>query len=196
MFGSDTIHRIGRKAVLCCRKDAYRSIYRTLPAMFILWAALLTPVEAVTPQRDYWPTENWRISTPEAQGMDSAKILKVIPFIVNNLPDIQSLLVVRNGYLVFENYYGPGMPDRQDTVHSVTKSVTSALIGIARRQKLLTDLNQTLPDFFPAHFDDRTDPAKRKNRADHKFLFEPFSTFRPQPIFPGRILSADDRRDQ
>ncbi len=94
-------------------------------------------------------------------------LLKVIPFIINNLPDIQSLLVVRNGYLVFENYYGLGMPDRQDTIHSVTKSFTSALVGIARSQGMLTDLNQTLPDFFPKYYDDRTDPAKRKISLRH-----------------------------
>jgi hypothetical protein len=75
---------------------------------------------------------------PRGRRDGFAQALKVIPFIVNNLPDIQSLLMVRNGYLVFENYYGLGMPDRQDTIHSVTKSVTSALVGIARDKGLLT----------------------------------------------------------
>jgi CubicO group peptidase (beta-lactamase class C family) len=136
-------------------------------ALIVSWTAILTPTWAEPLKRDYWPTEGWRISAPEAQGMDSQKLLKVIPFIIDNLPEIQSLLVVRNGYLVFENYYGLGMPDRQDTIHSVTKSFTSALIGIARSQGMLTDLNQTLPDFFPKYYDNKTDPAKRKISLRH-----------------------------
>jgi hypothetical protein len=119
-------------------KDACQGVCHLVLVLFILWTSSLTPVWAAPPQRDYWPTVDWRISFPEAEGMDSHKLLKVIPFIVNNLPDIQSLLMVRNGYLVFENYYGLGMPNRQDTIHSVTKSVTSALVGIARDKGLLT----------------------------------------------------------
>jgi CubicO group peptidase (beta-lactamase class C family) len=144
-----------------------RCVCIPLTALIFLWAAALTPAEAKSPQRDYWPTEKWRVSTPEAEGMDSQELLKIIPFIINNLPDIQSLLVVRNGYLVFENYFGLGMPDRYNTVHSVTKSVTSALVGIARSQGMLTDLNRTMPEFFPEYFDDRTVSGKRKITLKH-----------------------------
>ena len=53
-------------------------------------------------KREYWPTNGWRISTPEMQGMDSAKLEIADEFIQNRLPDAFSLLVVRNGYLIFE----------------------------------------------------------------------------------------------
>lgn len=126
-----------------------------------------TPLSASTPNRDYWPTENWRQSNPEAQGMDSGKITKVIPFIIENLPIIQSLLVVRNGYVVFENYYGPGMPGQQNTVHSVTKSITSVLTGVAKDQGLIGDLNQPLYDILPEYYDSNIDPAKKAITLEH-----------------------------
>ena len=50
-------------------------------------------------EREYWPTAGWKTSTPEEQGMDSAKLLIADEFIQNRLPDAFSLLVVKNGYL-------------------------------------------------------------------------------------------------
>ncbi|MBT8330984.1 MAG: hypothetical protein KJP06_01525, partial [Deltaproteobacteria bacterium] len=82
-------------------------------------------------KRDYWPTNGWRTSTPEQQGIDSVKLGIAVEFIQERLPDAFSLLVIKNGYLVFEKYFGQGSQDRIAVIHSVTKSVTSALIGIA-----------------------------------------------------------------
>ena len=72
--------------------------------------------------REYWPTIEWKTSTPERQGMDSAKLRVAEAFIRERLPDAFSLLVVKNGYLVFEKYYSFGSPYQQSTVHSVTKA--------------------------------------------------------------------------
>jgi CubicO group peptidase (beta-lactamase class C family) len=112
------------------------------------------------PERDYWPTKGWRISTPNTEGMDEAQLLKAIPYIIQNNLDIRSLLVVKNGYLVFENYYAQGMPDKYTTVHSVTKSITSALIGIAHHQGILPDLDQGLGELLPRYFKDGVYPQK------------------------------------
>jgi CubicO group peptidase (beta-lactamase class C family) len=143
----------------------FACVHLLSPFLFIFFIA--SPIWASSPERDYWPTDHWRQSPPEAQGMDSEKLLRVIPFIIENLPEIQSLLVVRGGYIVFENYYGLGMPDRQKTVHSVTKSVTATLFGIAKDRGLIEDLNLTLPEFFPEYFDVTTDPRKKTISLKH-----------------------------
>ena len=98
-------------------------------------------------ERDYWPTKDWRFSTPELQGMDPAKLMIADEFIQNRLPDTFSLLVVRKGYLVFEKYYSWGSPYKYAVVHSVTKSVTSALIGMPQIRCHVCDevLRLTLP---------------------------------------------------
>ena len=77
-------------------------------------------------------------------------------------PDVKGVLVVRNGYVVFENYY-QGY-DRSDYHHvfSVTKSVTSALVGIALKEDRIENLDQRLPEFFPEHVDSGTDPRKKQ----------------------------------
>ena len=112
---------------------------------FSLFAFVTDNAVCEQPQkREYWPTDGWRSSTPEKQGMDSAKLLIADEFIHNRLPDAFSLLVIKNGYLVFEKYYSWGSPEKYAVVHSVTKSVTSALIGIALDKGYLNSVDQKL----------------------------------------------------
>jgi CubicO group peptidase (beta-lactamase class C family) len=117
--------------------------------------------------REYWPTSGWKASTPEQQGMDSAKLLIADEFIQNRLPDAFSLLVVKNGYLVFEKYYSWGSPEKIAVVHSVTKSITSALIGIALDKGYLDSVDQKLVDFFPEYVTDDLDPRIKEIRLKH-----------------------------
>lgn len=63
-------------------------------------------------------------------------------------PQISAMLVARHGYIVFERYYADYEPGSYFHVASVTKSVTSALIGIAFRDGLLESVDQPLADFF------------------------------------------------
>jgi CubicO group peptidase (beta-lactamase class C family) len=118
-------------------------------------------------KRDYWPTGDWKASAPEQQGMDSAKLLIADEFIQNRLPDAFSLLVVRNGYLVFEKYYSWGSPEKIAVVHSVTKSVTSALIGIALDKGYLDSVDQKLIDFFPEYASGDLDPRIKEINLKH-----------------------------
>ena len=118
-------------------------------------------------KREYWPTNDWRTSIPEAQGMDSAKLMIADEFIQNRLPDAFSLLIVRNGYLVFEKYYRWGSPEKYAVVHSVTKSVTSALIGIALGKGYLNGVDQKLVEFFPEYITGDLDPRKKELTLKH-----------------------------
>jgi CubicO group peptidase (beta-lactamase class C family) len=115
-------------------------------------------------KREYWPTSGWKASTPEQQGMDSAKLMIADEFIQNRLPDAFSFLVVKNGYLVFEKYYSWGSAEKYAVVHSVTKSVTSALIGIALEKGYLKSVDQKLIEFFPEYITDESDPRKKEIR--------------------------------
>ena len=118
-------------------------------------------------EREYWPTKGWKTSIPEKQGMDSAKLLMADEFIQNRLPDAFSLLVVKNGYLVFEKYYSWGSREKYAEVHSVTKSFTSALIGIALDKGYLNSVDQKLIEFFPEYITDELDPRKKEISLKH-----------------------------
>lgn len=79
------------------------------------------------PRRDYWPTAGWRSAPPDDHGLDPAKLIAAQAHLAEHVPHIDSLLIVRGGYLVHEQYANGALHNLQ----SVTKSVTSALVGIA-----------------------------------------------------------------
>jgi CubicO group peptidase (beta-lactamase class C family) len=113
---------------------------------------------AVPRQRDYWPTAGWRTAPPKAEGMDPA-VLATIPGNVASLhPEVRSVLVVRHGYLVYEHYWQGATASHGDDVQSVTKSVVSALVGIALGEGKLKGLNQPVGALLARHLPNDTNP--------------------------------------
>ena len=81
------------------------------------------------------------VSSLSAQGIDSTPIMEVNDLILKKtFTKIHSLLIIKNGKLVFEEYYNGYDRKKKHDLRSVTKSVVSALIGIAIDQKLVAVL--------------------------------------------------------
>lgn len=113
---------------------------------------------------DYTPLDvddGLEVSTPEAQGMDPDRITELY-LDAAEVETIQSLLVIKNGYLVAEMYFHDGAVDHIDRIQSVTKSYTSALAGIALEQGCLSSVDQKMMEFFPELADQITDPRKNQ----------------------------------
>jgi CubicO group peptidase (beta-lactamase class C family) len=121
-----------------------------------------SPAATALSQRDYWPTRSWRESTPAAQGLDAEMLARADRAIEAEYPNIYSLLVVRHGYLVFEKYYRDHDRSDEYNVKSITKSVTSALIGIALEQGHLSSLDQRVIEFLPEY---ATPPIDERKQA-------------------------------
>jgi CubicO group peptidase (beta-lactamase class C family) len=102
----------------------------------------------LVPTPDYWPTQGWQTSTPEEQGMDSAKLAEGLLAIRDSNLRIHSLLIIRNGRLLLDAYFYPYDGSSVHDLASVTKSITTTLIGIAIDQGKLT-LDQPMLSFFP-----------------------------------------------
>lgn len=127
--------------------------------------AAVAPAKGVDTQaaadKALWPTKEWPVSTPEAQGMKTDFLSAADKRIMENYPNLYSLLVVRYGYLVYEKYYqGMGKYD-SNPVYSVTKSVMSALIGIAINEKLIENTGQKVAGFLPEYFSQIDDERKK-----------------------------------
>jgi len=80
---------------------------------------------------EYWPDDKWRTATPESQGISSDTLSDMIDYLWQNDYDINSILVIRNGYIVLDTYNFPARSIYSHQVFSVTKSISSTLIGIA-----------------------------------------------------------------
>jgi CubicO group peptidase (beta-lactamase class C family) len=130
--------------------------YMRVFVFFLLFCSILTPVSAET---DYFPGESWRVSTPEEQGLSSERLEEMMSFIKEDYLQIEGVVIIKNGYLVFEHYPSPEYDEEtRHFLFSVTKSFTSALIGIALDQGLISDTSEPMVGFFPnreiAYLDD------------------------------------------
>lgn len=127
----------------------------------LLATALLVNCSTPVVEQDYWPTEGWRTATPEDQGMRSAQLAAIFDYIAEEEIEIHSILIVRNGYLVLEAYGHGYDAAHQHILYSVTKSVASAMIGIAIEEGYIENVEQPILEFFPDRTFENTDDAKR-----------------------------------
>lgn len=114
-----------------------------------------------------WPTAAWSACSPEEQGMDSALLEQASQFIDLNCPTRFSLLVVRNGRLVFERYYHGSRATDANNIKSISKSILSMLVGVALEEGLLNGVDQKLDEFFPEYFRAGDDPRKNDVNLGH-----------------------------
>jgi CubicO group peptidase (beta-lactamase class C family) len=92
--------------------------------------------------------------------MDSSELAKLLDYIRKEAKGLDSLLIIRHGYLVLEVYYAPYNRDKEHILNSVTKSFVSALVGIAIDKKYISSDTSTLLDWFPELGDSGKYPGK------------------------------------
>ena len=109
--------------------------------------------------------EFWKVTTPEEQGMDSEVLLSGLPELEKSTT-LMSFIVVRHGKIVFEDYFNLGRYNRSGNIHSVSKSILSALGGIAIEEGYLS-LSQPVREILPEYFSEGYD---RKDRITVQHL--------------------------
>jgi len=97
---------------------------------------------------DYWPTQDWREADPESMGMRAELLSNLEREIKAYFRTINAVLIVRKSNLVFERYFGGFCQDDSHLVFSVTKSIISALIGIAIDKGFIEGVHQNVLGFF------------------------------------------------
>jgi CubicO group peptidase (beta-lactamase class C family) len=93
--------------------------------------------------------KDWPTATPAALGFAPARFGQEMKRIPEQHKGIFALLVARHGKLAFERYYHDYQYREGFELYSITKSVTSALVGIALREERIRTLDQPLRQFFP-----------------------------------------------
>jgi CubicO group peptidase (beta-lactamase class C family) len=109
----------------------------------------------------YWPGQRWRTAQPESQGLDSQVLASAIDQVLQKHLGVHSLLVLRHGYVVLDAYFYPYNSGTPHDVASVTKSITSALTGIAVDRGLIKT-DQLLLSFFPKERPANPDEQKQR----------------------------------
>ena len=141
-----------------------------LKRLFLLCIAVtfLTGCTGATPEPpSYWPTQDWRTSTPEEQGMSSERLADMLGAIQQQDHGIDGVSVIRNGYMVIDATVHPFRPGSKHIIHSCTKSLISALIGIAIDKGHIESVNQPVLDFFPGRTVANLDADKERMTLEH-----------------------------
>jgi CubicO group peptidase (beta-lactamase class C family) len=124
-----------------------------------LWAACTTSFEIFVPAYKPLELEDLSVSTPTQEGLDPSLVYQIYQC-ADTMPHLFSVLILKNGQLVAEQYFNGKYVDVAAPTASVTKSYISALTGIALQQGDLTSLDQHMADFFPEYWWQFTDPRK------------------------------------
>jgi len=121
--------------------------------------------------------DGWETASLSDVGMDENTFAQFMNDLLNmHNQKIHGIVVVRNDKLVVEEYFkgyqfyhGPLTIFDRETLHnlaSVTKSITSSLVGLAIDHGFIQDVNQKVFDFFPEYADLR-DVEKDKITLEH-----------------------------
>lgn len=142
--------------------------YLKLLLLLCIVVAFLTGCAGATPEsQSHWPTEGWPTSTPEEQGMDSEMLADMLETIEEQDYDIDSVVVVRNGYMVASATIFPFEPGSRHIFYSCTKSVVSALVGIAIDEGYIEGVDQPILDFFPERTSANLDANREAMTLEH-----------------------------
>jgi CubicO group peptidase (beta-lactamase class C family) len=94
------------------------------------------------------------------RGLDSLLLARAFERAAE-LPRLYSLVVARHGELVREQHFGGPGPDRRANIKSASKSIISALVGIAIAEGHLEGLDQPIAPFFSSWIGENADPRLR-----------------------------------
>lgn len=95
--------------------------------------------------------DHWIISTPEQEGFDQQRLEQIIGEIPVKNPKLDGIVIARHGKLVVDQYFNGYSPVELHKIWSITKTITSTLLGIAMDQELLSvkdSIHQHLGDYL------------------------------------------------
>ena len=104
--------------------------------------------------------------------------------IVETCPDVESVVVVRGGQVLFEYYKSGTSQDTLRNTESVTKSILSLLVGIAVDQGVISSLDQPVAALLPAG----TTTARELDRQP---TIRHLLTMTGGYVAPGRVSGAN-----
>jgi CubicO group peptidase (beta-lactamase class C family) len=143
--------------------------------LFVLVFVFLIHVGSFSQTNEYvyqipqkW-NDGWEVSSLSKEGIDEEAIEEISGIIadIDSYDNILSMLIVKNGKLVHE-VYSPYC--QRNTLHwmaSITKTITSTLIGIAIDKGYIANVDAKLHELLPQFADDFKDPQKRKVALKH-----------------------------
>ncbi|MHA2030867.1 MAG: serine hydrolase, partial [Candidatus Kariarchaeaceae archaeon] len=136
--------------------------FKWLGIVLVLLSTSFVSGQTVESHEDMNPY-NWSTAEAINYGFNP----ETIESYTEGLSHLRSVLVVRENNLIFEKYFHDGSVDTAYNVHSVSKSIISALVGIAVEQGLIFDLDIKMLSYFPEYKTENIDERMSNITLSH-----------------------------
>ncbi len=102
---------------------------------------------------DIRPDESpWRYGDPAKQGFDESLLLDLDSLLsANRLGPVSSMLVIRDGQLIFENYYGLRARDSLQRIGSMGNVVISLLMGLGIQDGYFESVDDPIYEYLGSY---------------------------------------------
>lgn len=128
------------------------------------WDYNSNPIEK--PQNTNTPeqlNDGWDTASISDFGIDKAELLRLIDDVNSEkLVNTHSVLITKENKLVFETYFDGHNVDIPHDLRSASKSISSAMIGIAIEDKIIGSVEDKLYDYIPEIYKSAEDALKAK----------------------------------
>jgi CubicO group peptidase (beta-lactamase class C family) len=177
-FIRDSGNIIGYKQQNDKPDTVYKLITRKVTFSDKMWYARQLNGEKFTYQYKVPEQKNDGLETGSIinSGLDTGFIHTLMNRIVDHTyPGIHSILIIKNGKLILEEYFYEYNAETLQELRPATKSFSSALVGIAINKGLISSLNTPMLAYLPEYHPENPDP--RKNQITIKNLLTQQSGF-------------------
>ncbi|HPH11568.1 MAG TPA: serine hydrolase [Thermotogota bacterium] len=113
------------------------------------------------------PTSDWFFTNPGSAGLNPENLSELETLIPSQYRNINGIVVIHKGAVAFERYFNGFRPEDTHHVASVTKSVISALIGMAIDKGFIESIDRSVLDFFPEYLPDPSNILIRQITLRH-----------------------------
>jgi CubicO group peptidase (beta-lactamase class C family) len=139
-------------------KDTFKIIDRNVHFPVQMWYPRIVPHPesfAYQYKKPVQVNDDLRTGDIKETNLDAELLDKMMRSIVaGRYPNVHSVLIMQHNKLVFEEYFYEYTRNTLQEMRSASKSVISALAGIAIKQGYIKSVNQKLTDLLPQyHFD-------------------------------------------
>jgi len=112
--------------------------------------------------------DGWITSNINEHGINERELRRMIDSIqANKLINTHSVLIAKENKLVFETYFDGYNANIPHDLRSASKSISSAIIGIAIDEKIIESVDEKIYDFVPEDYQYTKNPSKSQISIKH-----------------------------
>ena len=131
----------------------------------------------------YWPTTEWKTGKASQFGINEKTLIDFDNVIKNEFQHLRSYIISVDGFIIYEKYEQDFSKDKFHEICSVTKSITSALVGSALTNGYIYSLTQPVFEFFPEYANEISDPQFKNITIKHLLTMSPGFECGENPCF-------------